>query len=270
MVIVRYTRPATSVLYLTRSFLRLSSLVTRPLSSLSSTRPTVKLPHPIFNKYSPRPIVGPSHSHIFSMPLVTIATNIADALQKHGVVPDVLDQITPKGLITVTYGKDTEVALGNLLKPAETQERPKVAIAFADETADPQATYTLVMTDPDAPTRGDKKWSEYCHYVTTGIKPNVDGSNPNEVGTLIDFSKAHDLVEYMGPAPPPSTGKHRYVWILYRNFPGVTPKIYEGDNRANWGTNQPGSGARDWAQKNKLTPVATNFFYAQNPDQSKL
>lgn len=204
------------------------------------------------------------------MPLVTIAANISDALKKHGVVPDVLDEITPRGLITVTYGTDTQVALGNVLKPAETQERPKVALAFADEAPDADATYTLVMTDPDAPTRGDKKWSEYCHYVVTGIKPNVNGADASQVGILVDFSKAQTLQEYMGPAPPPSTGKHRYVFILYRNTPGVTPKIFEGDNRANWGTGQPGSGARDWAAKNKLTPVATNFFYAQNPDQSKL
>ena len=33
----------------------------------------------------------------------------------------------------------------------------------------------------------------------------------------LDLSKAKTLIEYMGPAPPKKTGKHRYVLLLFRN-----------------------------------------------------
>ncbi|CAN6601326.1 carboxypeptidase Y inhibitor [Trichomonascus vanleenenianus] len=196
------------------------------------------------------------------MPLVTIASNISEALKKHEVVPDVVDEFEQGGLLTIAYDhKKTEVAMGNLLKPAETQKRPAVNLTFNEDSA-AESTYTLVLTDPDAPTKGDKKWSEYAHYIVSGIKPPSSGTG---VGA-VDFDKAHELLPYMGPAPPPKTGKHRYVFILYKEPANGTPKSFGGD-RPNWGTGVPGSGARDWAKKHHLTPVAINFFYAQNPEQ---
>lgn len=197
------------------------------------------------------------------MPLVTISSNISEALKKHEVVPEVVDEFSPQGLITVTYDKATEVSMGNTLKPSETQTRPSVKVAFTEERAkDPNATYTLVLTDPDAPTKGDKKWSEFCHYLVSGIKlDGVQGDAVSDV-TEIDCAKANELVSYMGPAPPENTGKHRYVFVLYKEG-AAQPKSGLAD-RPNWGTGKPGSGAKDYANKNSLTPVAINFFYAQN------
>jgi phosphatidylethanolamine-binding protein (PEBP) family uncharacterized protein len=172
----------------------------------------------------------------------------------------VVDQFEPKGLITVSYGKDKEVALGNTLKPSETQEAPQINLAFSE--SEPEASYTLVVTDPDAPTKGDKKWSEYAHFILSGIKAKP---SEGEV-THVDYNAATTLLPYTGPAPPPKTGKHRYVFILYKEG-SQAPKGLPSQNRANWGTGIPGSGARDWARKQALLPVAINFFYAQNPDQ---
>lgn len=201
-----------------------------------------------------------------TMPLVTISSNIADALKKHEVVPEVVDAFDSGALITVTYDKDTEVAMGNTLKVGETQSNPTVRVTFNDtkELKDTDS-YTLVLTDPDAPTKGDKKWSEYCHLLVTGIKlsPPSDGS-PSDV-IEVNYSQANVLQQYMGPAPPPKTGKHRYVFILYKEG-GASPKA-SFDERATWGTGKPGSGAKDYASKHNLTPVAINFFYAQNEQQ---
>lgn len=174
----------------------------------------------------------------------------------------VLSDFSPNGLITVSYGKDKEVTLGNTLKVSETQEKPEINITLSE--SEPEDTFTLVLTDPDAPTRGDKKWSEYCHYIASGIKPKTSGGEVIPV----DYSSATELISYQGPAPPPGTGKHRYVFLLLKETSGTTPKVFQGE-RPTWGTNVPGSGVKDWAAKNKLSPVAVNFFYAQNENQSK-
>jgi phosphatidylethanolamine-binding protein len=150
------------------------------------------------------------------------------------------------------------VTFGNLLTPAGTQHKPHVSFALSEE--DPDALYTLVLTDPDAPTRGDKKWSEYAHYVASGIKIGIAPQEPFVV------NNSHDILSYVGPAPPPKTGKHRYVFLLYKQKPGVTPKIFDGE-RPTWGSGVPGSGAKEWAAKNQLTLLAANFYLAQNTEQ---
>lgn len=192
------------------------------------------------------------------MPLVTISANINDALKSHEIVPEVVEQFTPKGMITVNYGDERVATLGNTLPVEDTQKRPDVHLAFAE--ADPEDSYTLVLTDPDAPKKGDKKWSEYAHFIVGGVRPKVEGGG----AAKIDFSQAEEILPYMGPAPPEKTGKHRYIFLLYKETAGVPPKIKD---RVNWGTGIPGSGAKDYAEKNGLVPVACNFFYAQNKVQ---
>ncbi|XP_010070692.1 PREDICTED: phosphatidylethanolamine-binding protein 1, partial [Pterocles gutturalis] len=63
---------------------------------------------------------------------------------------------------------------------------------------DPQKLYTLVLTDPDAPSRKDPKFREWHHFLVTNMKGNNVGS-----GTV--------LSDYVGSGPPKGTGLHRYV-----------------------------------------------------------
>ncbi|GMF01027.1 unnamed protein product [Ambrosiozyma monospora] len=166
--------------------------------------------------------------------------------------------------------------MGNTLKPEETQERPSIhfTLNVPDNNDSIKITnddkFTLIFTDPDAPTRTDDKWSEYCHYVTTDISLNsfdsesVDAANLDTKLTTQDLS-GHDLVSYVGPGPPPKTGKHRYVFLLYKQKPGVSPA--QIPDRPNWGTGIPGYGAAEYAKKNGLELLAVNYFFAQNKEQ---
>lgn len=156
--------------------------------------------------------------------------------------------------------------MGNTLKPSETQVRPEIHATFnADDSESVGSsdlfTYTLVMTDPDAPSRTDKTYSEYAHHIVTGLKLSSASSD----FAAIDFSTGNEILPYMGPAPPEKTGKHRYVYILFRETQG-SPKSYEGE-RARWGTETPGTGVRSWAAKHGLIPIAANFYFAQNDVQ---
>lgn len=200
--------------------------------------------------------------------------------------------------MTVSYGKDLEVAMGNTLKVSQTQELPEFHVTFNAESgfeatmftvgtetssssdnkpsqrtvqgasdAFELGTYTLAITDPDAPSYTDKEYSEYLHYLVTGLKPKTPSQDDpsSYFAARLNVEDGNTLVPYMGPAPPPKTGKHRYVCVVLRETKG-TPTKFEGD-RPRWGHDKPTKGLDQFAKKHGLVPVAVNFFYAQNEEQ---
>lgn len=219
------------------------------------------------------------------MSLLTISSSIIDGLKKNEVVPDVVDDtFQPKGLLTISYGGSNEVALGNTLKVSETQVKPKFQFTFNSPTSSSKDTsvkiqdqikdtdlFTLILTDPDAPSRTDKKWSEYAHFITTNIllKHHSDSSADSDFfSTELNLDQQGDeILSYVGPAPPEGTGKHRYVFLLYKQPPGKTDLKAPSD-RPNWGLGKPAVGAREWASDYGLELFAVNFFYAENKAKS--
>lgn len=188
------------------------------------------------------------------MPLLNPNDTFSTYLRRDGIIPDVIDEFPINGLLGISYGPDKELLGGNPLKVASTQKIPEISVVIRDFPSDP--TYTLVLTDPDAPRRGDPTWSEFAHYIVTDLK--LDSSKPGEP-QILDVSKGTELIPYMGPGPPEKTGFHRYVFIL---FEGTTNK--KPSDRPNWGFGKPGAGVRDWLEGQSLKPVTLNYFVAQN------
>jgi phosphatidylethanolamine-binding protein (PEBP) family uncharacterized protein len=77
------------------------------------------------------------------------------------------------------------------LKPSETQTEPKIKYDFNSNNL-----YTLILYDPDAVN------GTHVHWIATNIKNNINNSKA--------------LLPYQGPAPPVKTGKHRYMFELYK------------------------------------------------------
>jgi len=77
------------------------------------------------------------------------------------------------------------------IKPNETQNKPKLTILNPSNKL-----LTLVMYDPDAYA------GTHIHWMVTNIKDN-------------DISTGNEIMEYVGPAPRPKTGKHRYIFELF-------------------------------------------------------
>jgi len=62
------------------------------------------------------------------------------------------------------------------------------------------------MTDPDAPSREDPKWSEFCHWISSDIKlPSVESIVLARTFEDSTAKGKKEVIEYMGPAPPDST-----------------------------------------------------------------
>ncbi|KAI5967174.1 TFS1 [Candida margitis] len=210
------------------------------------------------------------------MTLITISQSLDEAFTKNKIVPDVVDDFETQGLLSIEYGPTELVTLGNTLPVSGTQEPPKIQLTLNSPTEDGKIEsinegdkFILVLTDPDAPSNTDHKWSEYLHWLVTDIElPHLKTeSGEPEISHFIDASQGKEVFKYEGPGPPPKTGKHRYVFLLFKQDPKIITFEAPKD-RPNWGTGTPSSGVRDFinAQAPGSKLLAVNFFYAQNED----
>lgn len=210
----------------------------------------------------------------FTMNLMTISQLLDEAFKKHKIVPEVVDEFDTQGLLTIEYSPSALVTMGNTLKVSETQHIPRIQFTLNSSSQEPEMVveeedrFTLVFTDPDAPSNWDHKWSEYCHWIVTDLQLNPNNlESVDSLSTMLDLSKGNEIVTYVGPGPPKNTQKHRYVFLLYKQ--DAKAHLAAPPDRPTWGTGVAGSGVRDWIKKHggdsKL--LAVNFFYAQNEIQ---
>ncbi|XP_049878999.1 protein D2-like isoform X2 [Pectinophora gossypiella] len=178
--------------------------------------------------------------------LARAMSTVAKSFETHGVVPDVIPK-APVALATVRYPSGAEVKEGNELTPTAVKDIPTVIWE-----ASPSDLYTLVMTDPDAPSRKDPKFREWHHWLVG----NIQG---NQVGT------GETLSAYVGSGPPEGTGLHRYVFLVYKqpnklSFDEARLTNTSGDNRGKF------SIAKFAKKYNLGDPIAGNFYQAQWDD----
>ncbi len=94
--------------------------------------------------------------------------------------------------LTVTY-QGVAARDGNELAPRQVMKPPVIAFK-----ATKNRNYTLVMIDPDAPSRHEPIYREFVHWVVV----NMPGSNET-------------VASYNGAAPSYNSGLHRYFFFLY-------------------------------------------------------
>lgn len=212
-----------------------------------------------------------------------VTKSVIEGLEAHDVLSEVIQvkDFKPWGYISGQFSADAPIAMGNTIKLEKTQSQPQLQFVIdprlSDEAGAPKITdadlFTLVMTDPDAPSRTDKTYSEYCHYVATDLKllnetmHSTGGTvtEPQFLATSIDHGNV--IETFVPPGPPKNTGLHRYIYILYKQPPHSTGKDFtKVKGRMNWGYGIKGVGAAKWAAENNLTPIAVNFFLTENKE----
>ncbi|KAL4636084.1 phosphatidylethanolamine-binding protein 1 [Arapaima gigas] len=105
----------------------------------------------------------------------------------------------PAHPLIIKYGTVEIDELGKVLTPTQVQNRPTL---IEWEGCDPTKLYTLVLTDPDAPSRKDPKFREWHHFLLVNMKG-------------CDVASGCVMSDYVGSGPPKGTGLHRYVWLVY-------------------------------------------------------
>ena len=152
------------------------------------------------------------------------------------------------------YSTSNHVNLGNVLAVKDTQSQPK--LLFPSQQG---ALYTVMCVDPDALSRQTHEFRFFLHW----LQVNVPGSTTDHV----DAHKGHNVVPYMGPAPPPKTGLHRYCFLVYRqqqqldthNLKSFGNSKDTQDQRKSF---QPEQWLRQHFASNMPELYAANFFQA--------
>ncbi|XP_028565466.1 phosphatidylethanolamine-binding protein 1-like [Podarcis muralis] len=148
--------------------------------------------------------------------------------------------------LSVNYGSVEIDELGKVLTPTQVKNRPT---KIDWENCSAEKLYTLVLTDPDAPSRKNPKFREWHHFLVVNMKGN-------------DISSGTVLSDYVGSGPPKGTGLHRYVWLVYEqaqelecNEPILSNR--SGDKRGNFKV-------ESFRNKYKLgAPVAGTCYQAE-------
>jgi phosphatidylethanolamine-binding protein (PEBP) family uncharacterized protein len=93
------------------------------------------------------------------------------------------------------YYDDNEIKNKQFLTPTETNKQPIVKFTCNDNGNN--NLYSLIMYDPDS------IHGTYIHWAIINIPNN-------------DIKNGDILLPYKGPSPPFNTGKHRYIFNLYK------------------------------------------------------
>ncbi|RZC39026.1 PBP domain containing protein [Asbolus verrucosus] len=163
-------------------------------------------------------------------------------MESDGIVPHILEKAPPLK-ISITY-QSRNVEPGQELTPIEVKDEPA-----ARWEANPAKYYTLVMFDPDAPSREDPKLADVKHWL---------------VGNILgcEVSTGDVIAEYFGSGPPKGTGLHRYIFLVFEQkeklaFDEPRSLKLSRANRLSWSV-------KKFVEKYGLgVAIAGNYFKAQ-------
>ncbi|ALC47240.1 Pebp1 [Drosophila busckii] len=162
-----------------------------------------------------------------------------------GIIPDIIDE-KPKARATVSYPSGVQAELGNELTPTQVKDQPTVSWE-----AEAGALYTLMLVDPDAPSRADPKMREVLHWAVINIPGNK-------------VSEGQVLAEFVGSGPGEGTGLHRYVFLVFKQNGKITSDKFISKTTLEGRLNVK---IRDYILKHSFSaPVAGNFYQAQYDD----
>ncbi|CAJ2502357.1 Uu.00g097510.m01.CDS01 [Anthostomella pinea] len=148
----------------------------------------------------------------------------------------------------VVGGKNIEP--GQYIPKAEAQTAPEISLPNAG------GEYIVVSLDMDAPFPSFNLLGPIHHWTQPGFTPTTPGE------AALSSGNTPFIANYIGPAPPPGSGPHRYVFFLYQQPEAFDGKAYAPPN----GQTVPNMKRMrydldDFEQKAKLGPiVACNYF----------
>lgn len=130
------------------------------------------------------------------MSLSDHAQKLTSTLEQAKLVPGSAAALIPEGFkpmikLEVSF-VDKAVDVGNFFRAGECKLAPSISFA-AEEGAESGASYTLFLTDPDAPTPDNPQFAFWRHWVLPGLQP-LSG------GAVVAQTKPA-LTDFLGPGP---------------------------------------------------------------------
>ncbi|GAA5851512.1 hypothetical protein JCM8547_001119 [Rhodosporidiobolus lusitaniae] len=160
-------------------------------------------------------------------------TELISQLQDADLIPNQIPQTlaqTLKGPVKVHYA-GTTASLGEFVEREQTLTEPD--LEFAD--ADPSATYTIIMSDPDLFVKNDPVSKHVRHWIRSSA--SFDETSKRMMANV----NPPVLNDYVPCSPALGTGKHRYIFFVAKEPAGYVPK-----KDAKWGPlDKPNSDLKD-------------------------
>ncbi|EEB98591.1 hypothetical protein MPER_01875 [Moniliophthora perniciosa FA553] len=134
-------------------------------------------------------------------------SEISTLFQQKQLVPDVFPSFQPSAFLDVVYtdpstNKSINVTAGSSLTVQQTANAPQFFLRGAENIS-----YVVAMIDPDAPTPQNRSLAQVRHILGGNFQLGKDGALKNTTAALS---------EYFPPGPPPGSGPHRYLVVVYK------------------------------------------------------
>jgi phosphatidylethanolamine-binding protein (PEBP) family uncharacterized protein len=142
------------------------------------------------------------------------------SLTENKIVDDIKglgDALALAGDLKVAYGASAFTSGEELAAPVTHAAAPSVSYV-ADGNAGKK--YTIILTDPDAPSRATHEFREFIHWVVSDITAESLATGGAVNGTSV--------IDYLGVGAPCNSGKHRYVFLLFEQPDGANPASLAG------------------------------------------
>ncbi|KAF2234990.1 PEBP-like protein [Viridothelium virens] len=152
-------------------------------------------------------------------------------------------------VLGLTVG-NRSISTGEFVPKADAQSAPEVSFGVPSQSA----TYLVVGLDLDAPLPSFGVLGPILHWIQPGFKASPSS---NTLASSEPF-----VANYIGPAPPPFSGPHRYAFFLYEQPEGFSGKKYAPPNGKPLGNmNRMRYDLDAWVKKAGLgEPLAVNYF----------
>lgn len=124
-------------------------------------------------------------------------SKVEKAFHEHEIVPD-SSKVAPKKIVKVSYPNGVNANLGNELTPTQVKDKPQLSWE-----AEKGAYYTLLMIDPDAPSRKDRSMGEILHWLVMNIPESA-------------VEHGDEITEFIGSGAPKDSGLHRYIFLIFK------------------------------------------------------
>ncbi|OTB00529.1 hypothetical protein M426DRAFT_65633 [Hypoxylon sp. CI-4A] len=157
-------------------------------------------------------------------------------------------------VLGLSIGQHKNIQPGQYVAKADAQSEPELSFA----SLSPEKTYLVVNLDIDAPFPSFGVLGPVLHWRQPGFKatPLADGE-----GFSLKSTEPF-VTDYIGPAPPPISSPHRYIFFLYEQPEGFDAKKYAPpEGKKVPATQRMRYDLDAWEKEAKLGPVlALNYF----------
>ncbi|KAJ3032306.1 hypothetical protein HDV00_007700 [Rhizophlyctis rosea] len=163
-----------------------------------------------------------------------------------GVIGDVLPEgWQPETNLEVKFPSGKKVTAGKELPLAATLTLPAITVT----PLNPEAYHTILITDPDVPSRADPTLGEHRYLCVSNI--------PGDALAKGDLTKGEWLQDWEAPEPEQGTGLHRFVVALYEQKDREEMTVFERNE------GRDGFGSYKWAEGFGMKAVGATFWQAQ-------